>query len=141
MAEAGVEKAGIMDAKLANQGIERRHLCGVQRRNMHGFATDQYVEFVRVEHEFAGPIAIQGLPEIGNIVCGAAVDVDQTPMVLAPMAREPACISREVDGKRYAPARNVRRVGGHERFASMQRMQLLFRKHGVTDAETDLRQA
>jgi hypothetical protein len=38
MAEARIEEAGIVDAELADQRIERRHLGGVERRHVHGLA-------------------------------------------------------------------------------------------------------
>ena len=53
VAEAGIEEAGIMDAELAHQRIERHHLGGIVGRDRHRLAADQDVELVRVQHDVA----------------------------------------------------------------------------------------
>src|SRR5271169_6242139 len=51
MAEAGVEKAGVMDAKLADRRINRRHLGGEVGRDLHLLARGENIELVGVKDE------------------------------------------------------------------------------------------
>ena len=54
VAEARIEEAGIVDAELADQRIERHHLGGVVRRDVHRLARDEDVELVGVEDQLGG---------------------------------------------------------------------------------------
>lgn len=100
MAEPGVKETGIMNAELAHQRIERRHLGGIEWRYMNGLAGNEDVEFVRVEDEVIAAAAVEGLPEIENRMLGFLVDVDDRCVMLAAIADQPVGAGAlEVDGK------------------------------------------
>src|SRR5690606_24607193 len=142
VAEAWIEEAGIVDAELADERVEGRHLGGIERRDMHGLARDEDVELVRIEDQLVAATAEQRLPEIVDVVLVLAIDVDVGGVVLAAIADEPVRAGAlEVDGKRDAAAGDVRRLAGDERVRGVQRQQLAFAEQGVAAAETDLRQA
>jgi hypothetical protein len=60
MAKARIEETGIMNAELADQRIERRHLGGVERRHMHRLAAHQNVEFIGIEDQVGEPRLYNG---------------------------------------------------------------------------------
>ena len=51
VAKAGIEETGIVDAKLADQRVERRHFGGIKRRHMHCLPRNENVELVRIEDD------------------------------------------------------------------------------------------
>ena len=78
VAEAGIEEAGIVNAELADQRIERHHLGGVVRRDRHRLARRQDVELVRIEHDVARAAWPRSDPSNrAGSRCAAPVDIDQ----------------------------------------------------------------
>src|SRR6267154_977661 len=88
IAEAGIEEARIVHAEFADQRVERHHLRGVVRRNLHGFLRGQNVEFAGIENQAAvGPRGYR-LPEFIDRIAAAAVDIDHAGVTLGSVADE-----------------------------------------------------
>ena len=90
VAETRIEEAGIVHAEFADQRIERHHLGGIIRRHLHRFLGRQDIELVGIEHQASVGARRHRLPEIGNVVAGAPLDVDQPGMALGAIADEVA---------------------------------------------------
>src|SRR6185437_12479435 len=74
IAETRVEEAGIVNAELADQRIERHHLGGIVRRDGDRLAAHQDVELVRIEDEVAGRVRLDRIPILVGRQRGALVD-------------------------------------------------------------------
>src|SRR4051812_45827028 len=59
--EAWVEEAGVMDPELAHRRIDRRHLGGVEGRDLDRLLGSQNVEFAWIQQQLAPP-RLQRLP-------------------------------------------------------------------------------
>src|SRR5581483_4709247 len=76
VAETRVEEARVMHAKFADQRIERHHFGSVIGRHLHGFGRSEDVKLVRIENEAGVASRRNRLPEIGDLIGGAALDLD-----------------------------------------------------------------
>src|SRR6266480_2564098 len=86
VAEAGIEEAGVMHAKFADQRIERHHLGGIVRRYLYRLFRSKDVELARVENEALLLARAHRLPEIADLVAGAALDVDEAGVAFGAIA-------------------------------------------------------
>ena len=140
IAEAGIEEAGIVHAEFADQRIERHHLGGVVGRHLHRFLGRQDVELVGIEHEALVLARLDRLPELGDVVAGAAIDIDQPGVALGAVADEavrpePA----EIDTHRDALP-DIGVVVVDQPLGDVQRAQRRRAELRIAVAETDLRQ-
>ena len=127
-----------MHPKLAHQRVEWHHFGGIVRRHLDGFLRRQDVEFIRVEDQLA--VACRDrLPEIGDVVAGAVVDIDQSGVTFGAIADERAKTG-EIDPDCDALA-DVGVVVVDQPFGRMQRRQRCGVEHGGAAPKTDLRQA
>src|SRR5262249_46306252 len=88
VAEAGVEESGIVHAKLAHQRIERHHLGGVVGRHLHRLLGGEDIELVGVENEALVLARMHRLPEVGDVVARATLDVDEAGVAFGAVADE-----------------------------------------------------
>ena len=103
MAEAGIEKAGVMHAELADQRVEGHHLRGMIGRHLYRLAGHKDIELVRIENEFGRAAPVERLPEIENIERIALVNVDDGGVALGSEADQPvAAFAQKVDRQRHA---------------------------------------
>ena len=86
IAEAGIEEARVMHAKLAHQRVEGHHLGGVIGRHLHRLFRGEDVELAGIENETALPARAHRLPEITDVITGAALDVDDPGVALGAVA-------------------------------------------------------
>src|SRR5262245_41437969 len=86
VAEAGIEEAGVMHAKLAHQRIERHHLGGIVRRDLYRLFRSEDVELAGIENEALLLARAHRLPEIADLVAGAALDVDEAGVAFGAIA-------------------------------------------------------
>ena len=141
IAEAGIEEAGIVDAEFADQRIERHHLRGAVRRHLHGLARGEDVELVGIEDQALVAPRLDRLPELGDVVARAAVDVDQAGVALGAVADEAVVAEAgEIDADRHAVG-EVGRGCVDEALALMQRCERGAADHRVAMVEPDLREA
>ena len=84
--EARIEKSGIVHAELADEGIERYHFRGIVGWDLHGLGGGEDIKLVGVENQ--APVIARGdrLPKIGNVVRGAALDLDNRGVALGAIA-------------------------------------------------------
>src|SRR5499433_192304 len=88
VAEAGVEEPGIVHAKLAHQRIERHHLGGVVGRHLYRLLGGEDIELVGVENEALVLARVHRLPEVGDVVAGTTLDVDEAGVAFGAVADE-----------------------------------------------------
>ena len=86
IAEAGIEEAGVVHAEFADQRIERHHLGGIVGRHLHGFRRSQDIKLVGIEDQALVGARGDRLPEIGDVIGGAALDVDDGGVALGAIA-------------------------------------------------------
>ena len=72
---SGVEEAGVVHAKLADQRIERHHLGRIVGRHLHGFLRGQDVELVGIEDQPPLTPRLYRLPEIGDRIGAGPVHI------------------------------------------------------------------
>src|SRR6201989_993563 len=140
-AEAGIEEAGVVHAKLADQRIERHHLGGIVRRYLYRLFRSEDVELAGIENEAVLPARAHRLPEIADLLTPAALDIDETGVALGAIAdhavgTEPG----EIDADRDAFA-HVGLVVVDQALLRVQRAQALRVKQRIAAAEADLREA
>ena len=140
VAEARIEEAGVVHAEFADQRIERHHLGGVVRRHLHRFLGSEDVELVGIEDQALVGARRDRLPEIGDGVAVALLDVDQAGVALGAIADEVVLAeAREIDADRDAVADIGRGVVG-EAFLVVQGAQRCGIEQTVAAAKADLRQ-
>ena len=85
-----------MHAEFPDERIERHHFGGIVRRHLHGLGRRQDIKLVGIEDQ--APVGARGnrLPEIGDLIGGATLDVDHRGVPLGAMADDNAggCRSR-----------------------------------------------
>src|SRR5579884_3490379 len=80
VAEAGIEEARIVNAKLSDRRVERNHFCRILRGDPHLFARSEDVEIFRIENQRSALIAANRIPEFFRIVMVQFRKIDQRRM-------------------------------------------------------------
>src|SRR5271166_5832025 len=107
LAEAGIEEAGVMDPKLADRRVDRRHLGGEVRGNLNFLARSENVELVGIEDQAAVLAGVNRLPEILDSIAADAIDVDDVAVLDRPVADDILPETAKIDPQHDALAQAV----------------------------------
>src|SRR5580698_2855471 len=77
-----IKETRIVNAKLADGGIEWHHLGGILRRNPHTLTRSQYVKILRIQNQRMAVVAPDRVPELLEIVVLNPRQIDQRRMLL-----------------------------------------------------------
>ena len=141
IAETGVEKSRIVNAKLSDQRVKWCHFGSKQRRNVNCFAWHENIKLVRIKDERMGTPIINRFPKIKHFGHATLVDVDNAGMMLAAISHKSLGIAREINRKPDAACTNIGIVIGNQHFFFMKGQKFAFIQPALSFTETDLRQS
>jgi len=139
-AKARIEKAGVMNAELPDQRIERRHFRRMVGRHEHFLLGGENIKLTGIEHQFAASAGKHRLPVIGNVAGVGQVDVDQAGMALGAIADQLVVAETARSMEIETPPRN-RGFRAKPAFAAHEARHGGVVEPGLAAAKTDLRQA
>src|SRR5580692_11285500 len=93
IAKTRIEEAGIVHAEFADQRIERHHLGGIIGRHLHSFVGGQDVELVGIEDQALVGARRDRLPEIGDVIGVALIDLDHRGVPLGAIADDARAVA------------------------------------------------
>ena len=138
IAEAGIEKTGIVHPEFADQGIEWHHFRGVVGRHLDRFLRRQNVECDGIEDEAALGQRRYRLPDFSDNRTATAIDIDHAGVTLGAVADESAgVLAGKVDAQRHA-VDEIGVVAIDQPLQIVQRIEFIGVQDGIAGAKTDL---
>src|ERR1700691_5925898 len=100
--ESWIEEAGVVDAKLAERRVDRRHLGGEIGRDLHLLARSENIKLIGIENQAPVVAGVNRLPEILHGVAAQAIDVDDVAVLDRPITDDALAQAAKIDPEHHA---------------------------------------